>query len=250
MLKRTVSFFSLILLAASVFAGGQTEPPESVESGREILKVKAIWRVSKAAGPHENCLFNQEMKKRFGLDIEWEHVDVSEMRTKMPLLFASGDYPAWIKQENKRDYTYDRWGPDGYMIAMNEHWDELPNYRKLYAPLIESGKKVIFVSDGNYTEFIDDIAATGISGFFFEPLTDLEYITEHYGQTHIIIGNADTRILLMGTREDIRREVERCIELGRSCPGYFMSVTNMIPANTPVENALYYNEVYEELSHR
>jgi len=38
--------------------------------------------------------------------------------------------------------------------------------------------------------------------------------------------------------------------LGKDCPGYFMSVTNMIPANTPVENALYYNEVYEELCWR
>jgi len=125
-----------------------------------------------------------------------------------------------------------------------------PNYRKLYAPLLDSGKKIIFVADGDYTEFVDDIAATGVSGFFFEPLTDLKYIVEHYGQTHIIIGNADTRVLLMGTREEIRREVERCMALGRDCPGFFMGVTNMIPANTPVESALYYNEVYEELSRR
>jgi len=125
-----------------------------------------------------------------------------------------------------------------------------PSYKKFYAPLIESGKKVIFVADGDYTEFIDEIAATGVSGFFFEPLTDLRFIVEHYGQTHIIIGNVDTRALLMGTRETIRREVERCMELGKGCPGYFISVSNMIPHNTPVENALYYNEVYEELSRR
>jgi hypothetical protein len=125
-----------------------------------------------------------------------------------------------------------------------------PNYKKLYAPLIEAGKKVIFVSDGDYTEFIDDIALTGAKGFFFEPLTDLRHIVEHYGQTHIIIGNVDTRILLMGTKKDIRAEVERCMSLGRKCPGYFIGVTNMIPPNTPVENALYYNEVYEELCRR
>ena len=125
-----------------------------------------------------------------------------------------------------------------------------PNLKKLYAPLIDSGKKVIFVSDGNYTQFVDDIAACGVHGFFFEPLTDLHYVAERYGNTHVIIGNADTRILLMGTREEIRAEVERCMSIGRRCPGYFMGVTNMIPHNTPVENALYYNEVYEELSRR
>lgn len=125
-----------------------------------------------------------------------------------------------------------------------------PNYRKLYAPAIEAGKKVIFVSDGNYNEFIDDIAATGAAGFFFEPLTDLRHIVEHYGKTHIIVGNADTHVLLSGTKQQIRAEVERCMTLGRNCPGYFMSVTNMIPYNTPVENALYYYQCYEELSRR
>jgi hypothetical protein len=125
-----------------------------------------------------------------------------------------------------------------------------PNYKKFYAPLLEAGKKVIFVSDGNYTPFVDDIAATGASGFFFEPLTDLRVVIERYGQSHIIVGNVDTRILLTGSRNAIKREVERCMNLGKSCPGYFMSVTNMIPVNTPVESALYYNEVYEALNKR
>jgi uroporphyrinogen-III decarboxylase len=125
-----------------------------------------------------------------------------------------------------------------------------PNYKRLYAPLVESGKKIIFVADGNYTEFVDDVAAAGASGFFFEPLTDLRYIVEHYGQTHIIIGNADTRILLMGGRKAIRAEVERCMNLGKRCPGYFMGVTNMIPPNTPVDSAIYYNQVYEKMCRR
>lgn len=125
-----------------------------------------------------------------------------------------------------------------------------PNYEKYYAPSLAAGKKVIFVSDGNYTPFVDDIAATGASGFFFEPLTDLAYVVERYGQTHIIIGNVDTRVLLTGTQAAIRREVERCMMLGKSCPGYFIGVTNMIPANTPVGNALYYNQVYETLCQR
>ena len=125
-----------------------------------------------------------------------------------------------------------------------------PNYKKFYRPLLDAGKKVLFIADGNYTEFVDDIAGTGASGFFFEPLTDLKHVVERYGQTHVIIGNVDTRVLLRGTKQDIRREVERCMDLGKKCPGYFIGVTNMIPANTPVESALYYNKVYEDLSRR
>ncbi len=125
-----------------------------------------------------------------------------------------------------------------------------PNYRKYFAPLIESNKKILFTSDGNYTEFIDDIADCGITGFILEPTTDMEYIAENYGQTHVFIGNADTRILLSGSKKEIRAEVERCMDIGKNCPGFIMAVGNHIPANTPVENAMYYNKVYEELCWR
>lgn len=125
-----------------------------------------------------------------------------------------------------------------------------PNYKKLFAPLLDAGKKIIYTSDGNYSMFIDDVAATGVHGFVLEPDTDMAYIAEKYGKTHAFVGNADTRILLNGTKDQIRVEVERCMAIGKNCPGFFMAVGNHIPANTPVENALYYNEVYEELSRR
>jgi len=125
-----------------------------------------------------------------------------------------------------------------------------PNYKRQFAPVIESGKRVLYTSDGSYTEFIDDVADCGVHGFVMEPTTDMAYIAERYGKTHVFVGNADTRILLYGTKEQIRAEVERCMAIGKHCPGFFMAVGNHIPPNTPVDNALYYNEVYEELSRR
>jgi len=125
-----------------------------------------------------------------------------------------------------------------------------PNYKKLFAPLLDAGKKIVYTSDGDYTRFVDDIADCGIHGFVFEPFTDMAYIAEKYGKTHAFIGNADTRILLRGKRDEIRAEVERCMAIGKACPGFFMAVGNHIPSNTPVDAVLYYNEVYEELSRR
>lgn len=125
-----------------------------------------------------------------------------------------------------------------------------PNYKKLFVPLHESGKKIMYTSDGDYTRFIDDIADCGVHGFVMEPLTDMQYIAEKYGKTHVFIGNADTRILLSGSRRAIRTEVERCMAIGKNCPGFFMAVGNHIPANTPVDNVLYYQQVYEEFSKR
>jgi hypothetical protein len=125
-----------------------------------------------------------------------------------------------------------------------------PNFKKYIRPLLDSGKKVMFTSDGDYTKFIDDIADCGFNGFVMEPMTSLEYIVEKYGKTHVIFANADTRILLNGTKEQIYAEVKRCMDLGRKCPGFFMAVGNHIPPNTPVDNALYYNEVYEGMARR
>jgi hypothetical protein len=125
-----------------------------------------------------------------------------------------------------------------------------PNYKKYFAPLKEAGKIIVYTSDGTFTQFVDDIAAAGVNGFVMEPTTDMAYIAEKYGKTHSFIGNADTRILLSGTKEEIRAEVKRCMDIGKQYPGFFMAVGNHIPANTPVDNVLYYNEVYEEMSKR
>ena len=125
-----------------------------------------------------------------------------------------------------------------------------PMYKKIFAPVIESGKKLLYTSDGNYNEFIDDIAACNVHGFVMEPTTDMEYIAEKYGKTHVFVGNADTRILLLGSKDDIYNEVKRCMDIGKKYPGFVMAVGNHIPANTPVDNALWYNECYEKLSRR
>ena len=125
-----------------------------------------------------------------------------------------------------------------------------PNYKKFWSPLVEAGKKVIFCSDGTFTEFIDDLVDCGAQGFVLEPTTDIQYIADHYGKTHVIVGNADTRILLDGSKEDIYNEVKRCMDIGKKYPGFFMAVGNHIPANTPVDNALWYNECYEKMSRR
>ena len=125
-----------------------------------------------------------------------------------------------------------------------------PNYKKMFAPIIESGKILAYCSDGAYTMFVDDLVDCGVNGFILEPTTDMQYIADNYGKTHFFIGNADTRILLHGTKQQIYDEVKRCMDIGKKYPGFFMAVGNHIPANTPIENALYYNECYSKLSRR
>ena len=125
-----------------------------------------------------------------------------------------------------------------------------PRYKKLWEPLRKKGIKVLFCSDGTYTEFVDDIASAGADGFILEPTTSLEYIAEKYGKTHVLVGNADCRILTFGNKADIRKEVERCMRVGKPCPGFMMAVGNHIPANIPIDNVRYYFESVDELGKR
>jgi uroporphyrinogen-III decarboxylase len=122
-----------------------------------------------------------------------------------------------------------------------------PRYREFWKPVREAGKKIIFCADGTWTMFIDDVADAGADGFIFEPSTSLDYVVEKYGQTHVIMGNADCRVLQFGSKDDIRREVERCVTLGKACPGYFMCMSNHIPNCIPIEHIEYYFEVFEEM---
>lgn len=124
------------------------------------------------------------------------------------------------------------------------------NYEKLFEPLHKAGKKIMYTSDGTFDMLLDDVAACGVNAFVMEPTTDMESIARKYGRTHAFVGNADCRVLTFGDRADIRKEVERCINIGRDCPGFIMAVGNHIPPNVPVENALYYNECYMEMADR
>ena len=145
----------------------------------------------------------------------WAATDIEVFITHDDIVWTSG---AIFRPEFYRTYVF-------------------PNYKRYWDCLKDANKKVLFCSDGNYTEFIDDVAAAGADGFVFEPTSDLNYLVRHYGRTHAIIGNADCRVLTFGTAEDITREVRRCMDVGRHCAGYFFAVGNHIPPNVPVENA-------------
>lgn len=119
-----------------------------------------------------------------------------------------------------------------------------PNYRRLIEPLVASGKRVLFTADGDYTQFLPDLVETGVHALVMEPMTDLALAAERYGRTHALVGNVDTRTLLLGGKDAIEAEVARCFAAAKGCPGFIMAVGNHIPPNTPVDSALAYDSAY------
>jgi uroporphyrinogen-III decarboxylase len=112
----------------------------------------------------------------------------------------------------------------------------IPRYEKLWEPIHEAGKKVLFCSDGNFTEFTDDVADAGADGFIFEPCMDFGRMVDRYGQSHCLVGSyVDCRDLTFGKWEKVRADIDRTFERLEDCRGAIFAVGNHLPANIPDE---------------
>lgn len=152
-------------------------------------------------------------------------------------------YRAWAKTSIKVFICHDDmvWSQGAFMRPDFYRRAIFPRYAKLWVPLRERGIKVLFCSDAQYTEFIDDIVAAGADGLIFEPMTSFEYAVQKYGRTHVIIGSKlDCRTLTFGTRDQIRAEIDESFSLAARCPGWFFAIGNHLAPNVPLDNALFY----------
>ena len=154
-------------------------------------------------------------------------------------------YRAWAQTSAKVFISHDDmvWSQGAFMHPDFYRRVIFPRYRKLWAPLRKAGIKVLFCSDADWTEFIDDIADAGADGFIFEPMVSMDTVVERYGKSHVIVGSkVDCRTLTLHTKDDIRREIDATLQLAFDCPGFIFAVGNHIPSNVPVENGLFYFE--------
>jgi hypothetical protein len=150
---------------------------------------------------------------------------------------------AWAKTSVEVFISHDDmvWTQGAFMSPAFYRRAIFPRFAELWAVLKSAGKKVLFCSDGDFGEFVDDIVAAGADGFIFEPMTRLEPIVSQYGQTHVIgSSKVDCRTLTFGTREEIQAEVDATLALAFQCPGFMAAIGNHIPSNVPLENALFY----------
>ena len=126
-----------------------------------------------------------------------------------------------------------------------------PLYEELLEPLMKDKRaRVAFVSDGDYTELLDDLVAVGFDGFIINANMDLAAIARRIGRDHFLVGNVSTAILTFGKPEDVVREVKRCLDNARPCAGHIMKATADLPHNIPLDNIRTYFSASRDLSRR
>ena len=124
-----------------------------------------------------------------------------------------------------------------------------PCYEEYWGLLREKGIRIKFITDGNPDAVLDDLYRCGMRGLTTEPYFNFKAAAKKYPDM-MLAGEGDNRILTYGTKEDIRKMVERMVETGKECGGYFMCIGNHIPWNVPGESIKYYLDYSDQLAWR
>ncbi|MEG2381517.1 MAG: uroporphyrinogen decarboxylase family protein [Oscillospiraceae bacterium] len=127
----------------------------------------------------------------------------------------------------------------------------IPRYKRIYKPLLDAKIPVIFMSDGNYMDIIEDIKNLNVSGFFLDtPCMDLKTVVEVCGKDMIYLTGPTPATLNMGTVNDVKDAVKELAELARDLPRFFFHMPGGFTHNTPTENVVAYFDACLEFGKR
>lgn len=126
----------------------------------------------------------------------------------------------------------------------------LPCLRRMIRPLKDAGIRVIYHSDGDLTEILDDLVESGIDGLNpIEPAAgmDIGFLKRRYGRRLILVGNVDcSQVLPLGSKEAVRQAVRECVQDASRGGGHFIGSSSEVTPSTPVENILAFYEACRE----
>ena len=120
-----------------------------------------------------------------------------------------------------------------------------PHVRRSIEPLREAGIRTVWHSDGDIRPIVDDLLASGVSGFqgfqeeYGVDIADLANRRTLDGERlTIFAGPSVTTTLPFGTVADVRQDMERIIDtLADKCALLILPANNILP-DCPVENVV------------
>jgi hypothetical protein len=120
-----------------------------------------------------------------------------------------------------------------------------PRQKQLADQLKKAGIRLLFHSCGNITPLIPALLDLGIDAL--QPLevtagVDLADLKRRYGQRLVLMGNVDTNVIQMGTPEEVRAEVRRCVDQGAEGGGYFIETAGGFGDRAPAANVIAFFE--------
>lgn len=121
----------------------------------------------------------------------------------------------------------------------------LPWYKRLFAAVHDQGRKVLYVGDGNYLPFLDDLLTAEPDGLYIESSSmDPGRFMARAGPGKFYLVKTSNQTADVGTPEAIRAELGRLRDLHREYPGILMYRGGGDP---PPRNAEAFARDYQEL---
>jgi uroporphyrinogen decarboxylase len=170
------------------------------------------------------------------------------------LLNTIADYNiAQVKEALKYDidaiYFGDDWGQQHGLQMGPRLWKKFiyPVLKRMYGVVRDAGKYVFIHSCGDVDELFDDLIGIGLNCFNpFQPeVMDVAALMKQYcGRLTFHGGLSTQKTLPYGTVEDVRRETERLLELGRE-GGYIFAPAHDVEGDVPLENMLAFIQVVQ-----
>lgn len=139
-----------------------------------------------------------------------------------------------------QDICYDH-GPMLSPSLLDEMY--FPHLKRAIEPLKNAGIKIIWHCDGNIMPILDrliDAGMDGFQGFQEEAGVDFAKLAEtktKSGDPPILLGSISvTTTLPFGTIEDVKMDVERCINIAAPRGGLVLAPTSTVAPGVPTEN--------------
>ncbi|MFQ5841888.1 MAG: uroporphyrinogen decarboxylase family protein [Thermodesulfobacteriota bacterium] len=89
---------------------------------------------------------------------------------------------------------------------------------------------------GYIDPIMEDLVEVGLAGLSIDAPSSLEKMMEIAQRRVVVIGNVDVKILAEGKKEDVEREVKRCIDTAAKYSAYILSTSCEVSPGTPMEN--------------
>ncbi len=121
----------------------------------------------------------------------------------------------------------------------------LPWYKRLFAAIHSLGRKVLYVGDGNYLPFLDDLLTAEPDGLYIESSSmDPRDFMTRAGPGKFYLIKTSNQNIDVGSPEAIRAELERLRDLHQEYPGILMYRGGGDPS---AENAAAFGRYCQEL---